>query len=124
MVRCLQPVDTRRFMGRQPGPFGSSFHIPRQQQALALGLYQQHTGTVIAALPGRPAPQRKAHAIPVPLFATGTRLQWDFFQRFPADQPPDRQTTLYGRGTTRMVGMRVADHHRVQAAHPQLAQRR
>lgn len=122
MMRRLQPVDTRHFSVRQPGPFGSSFHIPRQQQALALRFDQQDTGTVITALPVHPAPQRKAHAIPIPLLATGTRLQRNINQRFPTDYPLDRQTTRNGHGPARMIGMCMADHHHVKAAHPQLAQ--
>ncbi|MNE66187.1 hypothetical protein D3C80_1617220 [compost metagenome] len=109
MVRRLQPVDTWLIGGRQPGPFGSRFHIARQQQTLALRLDQQHTGAVVAALPISPAPQRKAYAIPLPLLATDTRLQLNVIQHFTTHYPPDRQTTLNRRSTARMVGMGMAD---------------
>ncbi|MNT22573.1 hypothetical protein D3C72_1579610 [compost metagenome] len=118
MVRRLQPVDPGRFCGRKPGPFGTGFHISRQQQPLTLRLDQQHTGAVIAALPLSPAPQRKAHAIPRPLVATDTRLQLHVIQHFAADHPFDRQTTHDCASTTGVVGMGVADQHQVQAAHP------
>jgi len=124
MVRRLQPIDSRRFGIRQPSPLGAGLHIPRQQHPLALCLDHQHTGAVIAALPVRPAPERKAHAVPCPSLATGARLQLNVGQRFATNGPPDRQASVDGRSATGMVGMSMTDQHHIQLPHTQFMQGR
>ncbi|CAH0650860.1 hypothetical protein PSNVIR_05168 [Pseudomonas sp. Nvir] len=124
MVRRLQPVNAWRVGRRQPGTLRPCLHVAGQQQPLTLRLDQQHTGAVITAATIRPAPQRKTHAIPFPLLATGTGLQLNIIQRFPTDNPLDRQTPLYRPSTAGMIGVGMADQHHVQVTHPQLAQGR